>query len=130
MARLSVVVAKRLLPPLAVLSAPHAGTPPETLSTWPVEPIPSLLQTLVAEPYKISPVVTEDWPVPPTLAARVDDAETTPVALVVRRPEGEPETVRFVVLAVPKYPVPETERAVEEAKGNVLAIEVEVAMKY
>jgi len=28
------------------------------------------------------------------------------------------ETVRFVVEAVPKYPVPETERAVEEANGR------------
>ena len=29
------------------------------------------------------------------------------------------ETVRLVVEAVPKNPVPETERAVEEAKGAV-----------
>ena len=60
-----------------------------------------------------------------------------------------PETVRLVVLAVPKKPAPETEsavedayvmtpfvenrlvavRAVEEAYGNVLAMVVEVAMK-
>ena len=38
------------------------------------------------------------------------------------------ETVRFVVEAVPKYPVPETESAVELAYGNVEAIVVEVAV--
>ena len=36
-------------------------------------------------------------------------------------PEVSEETVRLVVLAVPKYPVPETARAVELAYGSVLA---------
>src|SRR3989344_3339748 len=45
-------------------------------------------------------------------------AETTPVALVFRSDDWIPEMVRFVVEAVPKYPVPETESAVEEAYAN------------
>ncbi len=40
-----------------------------------------------------------------------------------------PETLRAVVLAVPKYPVPETVSAVLEAYGKVLAV-LEVAVKY
>ena len=54
-------------------------------------------------------------PVPPTLTASVVDAETTPLLLVVSTPAGERDTVRFEVEAVPKYPVPETVSAVEEA---------------
>src|SRR3989344_8352307 len=45
-------------------------------------------------------------------------AETTPVALVFRIDDWIPEMVRFVVEAVLKYPVPETESAVEEAYAN------------
>src|SRR3989344_3602246 len=45
-------------------------------------------------------------------------AETTPVALVFRSDDWIPEMVRFVVEAVPNYPVPETESAVEEAYAN------------
>ena len=37
-AKLSVVVAHALEPPLPLVSVPHAGNPPETLSTFPVEP--------------------------------------------------------------------------------------------
>ena len=44
------------------------------------------------------------------------------------RPEVSEETVRFVLEAVPKYPVPETESAVVLAYGNTDAV-VEVA-KY
>jgi len=62
------------------------------------------------------PLVNEVAPVPPKFTPRVVEAETAPVMFVVRIPEGEPETVRFVVEAVAKYPVPETESAVEEAK--------------
>ncbi len=43
-------------------------------------------------------------------------AMTLPAIVVLRsEPERMEETVRLVVLAVPKYPVPETEMAVEEA---------------
>ena len=41
-------------------------------------------------------------PVPPTLMPMVLEAETAPVELVVSIPDGEPETVRLVVDAVPK----------------------------
>ena len=64
---------------------------------------------------------------PPVIAPQA----TTPEVLVVRaleplQPEI-PETVRFVVEAVAKYPVPETERAVVLAYGKVEAeLEVEV----
>ena len=47
---------------------------------------------------------------------KVEEAETTPVALVTMTPLGALEIVRFVVEAVPKYPVPETAMAVDEAK--------------
>ena len=57
-------------------------------------------------------------------------AETAPVALVYKVPDGALEIVRFVVLAEPKYPVPETVSAVLLAYGNVLACDVDVAMKY
>ena len=73
---------------------------------------------------------------PPTFTPRVVEAETTPLPFVVSMPEGEPETVRFVVLAVPKYPVPEIVRAFEvEAYVKVSLpaeskVEVAVAPKY
>ena len=53
------------------------------------------------------------------IAAEVVRAETTPVELVCRIPEGAPATVRFVVEAVVKYPVPDAVSAVVEAKLNV-----------
>ena len=43
-----------LPPPLA---AAQEGIPAETVRTWPVEPTPSLARVLVAEEYRISPVV-------------------------------------------------------------------------
>ena len=33
------------------------GRPPDTDKTWPLEPTPSLVRVLVAEEYRISPVV-------------------------------------------------------------------------
>jgi len=47
------------------------------------------------------------------LMPRVEEADATPVAEVTRTPEGALESVRLVVLAVPKKPVPETPKAVE-----------------
>jgi len=39
-------------------AAPHVGTPPAlTVRTWPVEPIPSFESVLVADEYRMSPVV-------------------------------------------------------------------------
>ena len=52
-----------------------------------------------------------------------------PVEMYGTRPEVSEETVRFVEDAVPKYPVPETVNAVEEAYGNCEAVDV-VAVKY
>ncbi len=46
-----------------------------------------------------------------------------PVVVFRREPEASDEIVRFVVLAVPKYPVPETERAVDDAYGKTDATE-------
>ena len=56
-ARLLLVVAHALLPPLPELSVPHDGTPPETLSTCPEEPTPSFESVFAAEAYNKSPVV-------------------------------------------------------------------------
>ena len=43
------------LPPPA--AAAQEGIPPETVRTWEVDPIPSLARVLVAEEYRMSPVV-------------------------------------------------------------------------
>lgn len=60
-------------------------------------------------------------PVPPKLTASVVVPETTPVPFVTRREFWMLETVRLVVEAVPKYPVPDAVNAVDDAYGNTLA---------
>jgi hypothetical protein len=57
-------------------------------------------------------------------------AVTTPLVVVLRiEPDVMLEMVRFDVDAVPKYPVPETESAVDEAYGNCDAAAVLEAKK-
>src|SRR3989344_1130059 len=68
----------------------------------------------------MSPMEKEELPVPPTFAASVEDADTTPDEFVTRTPDGDPETVRSVVEAVPKYAVPETPYAVPKFEKFVV----------
>lgn len=76
-------------------------------------PIEALVTGDVPPPVKIPPSVVE--PVPPKLTASVVVPPTTPVASVTRSELLILETVRFVVEAVPKYPVPLAERFVVDA---------------
>ena len=51
--------------PALVLSVPHEGTPPETLSTVPSAPIPNRVKAVLLAAYNRSPVVYVVVPVPP-----------------------------------------------------------------
>ena len=68
---------------------PHAGMPAEsTTKGLYCEPILSLDQVLVAEPYSMSPVATVAVPVPPFVAATVPVKEMTwPVTSIGAVPE-------------------------------------------
>ena len=51
-------IAPKFLCQLLLLApAPQTGTPPVTVRTWVLEPIPNLARVFVPEAYKISPVV-------------------------------------------------------------------------
>ena len=120
----------------ALETVPHVGTaptPPEmsTLFTTTSERLPQVLE---AVPYKRSPVVTEETPVPPFIAPKTPDiafnegevvADTTPL-VAWRKPVREdasvvvPETfnvpiaVIFAAVKLPlKYPFPATSNLFE-----------------
>ena len=89
---------------------PENVSGPETPAdvTAPV-PLPVRMPPKVVEP--VPPLATASVP-KIDAALKVEVAETTPCALVCKKPDGDPEMVRLVVEAVEKKPVPVTVRPV------------------
>jgi hypothetical protein len=125
---------RRPLSAPVTVSAPFAFSAPPTLRTEAMvdepttanDPVVVALPLMVVEPTDTNPPLNVS--VVEVAFERKGYAkfahvcvEITPEEFVVRQfpaPPPRDETVRFVVEAVPKYPVPETVSAVDEAYGN------------
>ena len=93
----------------------------------------------VARPVKVGAAEKTRVPLPVSserrdeIPAEVVRAETTPEEFVWRSPEGEPEIVRFVVLAVPKWLVRKLARPVLSMENRVVvavAVELAITKRY
>ena len=100
--------------------ATHVGVVPLSARTYPAVPAVVVESAPVPLPYVMAPLWMLDQPVPPMFTPRVVEAETAPLEFVTRTPEGEPETVRLVALAVPKYPIPLAVMFVVDAPPDIV----------